>query len=353
MLIDRAIIFVRSGKGGDGCVSFRREKYVPKGGPDGGDGGRGGDVVLVADDSLSTLLPLTPRPHYRAEHGEPGRGKGMHGADGASRVVQVPAGTLVYDADTEELLADLANPGERFTAAAGGRGGLGNVHFKSATNQAPRESTPGGGYEERTLRLELKLLADVGLIGLPNAGKSTLLRAVSRATPKVADYPFTTTQPYLGIAQVSPERRLVMADIPGLIEGAAQGAGLGHAFLRHVERTAVLVHLLDVCPADGGDPIENHRVLRRELAQYGHGLDAKPELIVLNKIDLLPADQRRGRLEELVRGLGAAPARPPLAISGASGEGLAALLEACWSMLERKQPAPRGWSVEAAGEGRP
>ncbi|MHC4908516.1 MAG: GTPase ObgE [Planctomycetota bacterium] len=343
MLIDRCTIFVRSGKGGHGCVSMRREKFVPKGGPDGGDGGSGGDVILVGDDSLSTLLPLTPRPHYRAESGKHGKGKSMIGADGDDRIVKIPVGTLVFDEDGE-LVVDIDTNGQRFVAARGGAGGLGNEHFKSATNQAPREATPGGDWEERTLRLELKLIADVGFIGMPNAGKSTLLASVSRARPKVADYPFTTLSPNLGIAELQgrDERRLVMADIPGLIEGAAEGAGLGHEFLRHIERTKVLVHLLDVEPIDGTDPVSNYKAIRAELTDYGEGLGEKTEIVAINKLDLVPDDERDARLAELGAALRAAGATgAPIALSAVTGDGTRALLEACWAAVDDRDTS--GW----------
>ena len=341
MLIDRATIFVRSGKGGNGCLSFRREKYVPKGGPDGGDGGRGGDVILEADASLTTLLPLTPRPHYRAKNGLPGMGKSRHGADGDTLVVKVPPGTLVYDEDWN-LIIDIAEPGQRWTAARGGKGGFGNEHFKSATNQAPRECTEGEPWEELTLRLELKLIADIGLLGLPNAGKSTMLRAVSRAQPKVAAYPFTTLSPHLGIAPLDENRRLIFADIPGLIEGAADGAGLGHDFLRHIERTSLLVHVLDVAPIDGTDPLENYRVIRGELAGYSESLAGKPEVIVLNKIDLVPEADRAETIETLRAAL-AGEGRPIVVASGATGEGVAEMLEHCWGEMTALQGEPDAW----------
>jgi GTP-binding protein len=334
VLIDRATIFVRSGKGGHGCVSFRREKFVPKGGPDGGDGGQGGDVILRGDAAETTLLPLTPRPHYRATNGQPGMGKSMTGADGKDCIVAVPLGTLVFDKDSGEQLADITRDGQSFVAAKGGRGGYGNEHFKSATNQTPREATPGDEWEERTLLLELKLIADVGLIGLPNAGKSTMLRAISRATPKVAEYPFTTLAPHLGIADLPGRepRRLIVADIPGLIEGAADGAGLGHDFLRHVERTRVLVHVVDVMPLDGSDPVDNYRLIRDELFAYSPMLAEKEEIIALNKTDLIPASET-DRLTDLVAQLGLDAEDVVVHTSGATSRGMDAMLEACWSAL--------------------
>lgn len=340
MLIDRATIFVRSGKGGDGCVSLRREKYVPKGGPDGGDGGRGGSVVVVGDDSLDTLLGLKYSPHFRAAGGGPGRGKSMRGADADDRLVPVPLGTIVLDADGEAL-GDIREPGQRLVVARGGRGGFGNEHFKSATNQTPRDATPGEPGEERMLRLELKLIADVGLVGKPNAGKSTMLRAVSKANPKVADYPFTTKSPILGVAELSRERRLIVADIPGLIEGASAGAGLGHEFLRHIERTSVLVHVIDVAPVDGCDPAEAYRAIRAELAAHSQALADKPEIIVLNKIDLVPEAQRPDLIRRIEADLGCD--NPVRVASGATGEGVADLLDACWHSLARAEPA--GWSA--------
>lgn len=347
MFIDHAVIFVRSGKGGDGCVSFRREKYVPKGGPDGGNGGRGGDVVLTVDPALTTLLPLTPRPHYRAEAGGAGGGRQMTGADGADCIVAVPPGTTVFDAETGERLADLTRQGEQWIAAPGGRGGFGNEHFKSATNQTPRDATPGEPAMERKLRLELRLIADVGLIGLPNAGKSTLLRALSRATPKVADYPFTTLHPHLGIATMpagpGQERRLVFADNPGLIEGAAEGAGLGHEFLRHIERTRVLVHVVD---AASDDPVRAYEVVRRELEAYALPLAERPEIVALNKIDLLPPESRDARLAAVTAALRLPPETAVVAISGAARDGLRELLEVCWARAGREEAA--GWSARAA-----
>lgn len=342
LFIDEAKIFVRSGKGGDGALTFRREKFVPKGGPDGGDGGSGGDVVLVADNSMSTLLPLAARPHIRAEAGEAGRGRQQHGADGKHATVNVPIGTTVYDDETDERVADLDVAGARIIVAPGGRGGFGNEHFKTATNQTPREFTPGEPYVERTLRLELKLLADVGLVGKPNAGKSTFLRAVSRATPKVADYPFTTLEPCLGIAELDSVRRLVLADLPGLIEGAADGAGLGHEFLKHIERTGVLLHLIEALPTDDSDPVENYHGIRRELMQYSDLLESKRELVVISKIDLMPDDMCEEFVTDLAHRLKLKDRDSLFVISSATGEGIPQLLEACWTAC-KKQSQP-GWS---------
>jgi GTP-binding protein len=341
--IDRATIFVRAGNGGNGCVSLRREKYMPKGGPDGGDGGRGGDVLLVGDTSHDTLLHLTHHPHYRAKNGGGGMSKSMHGGDGADIIIPVPLGTVVADHDSGQVLADIDQPGQRFVVARGGAGGFGNEHFKSATNQTPLEASPGVPGEERTLRLELKLLADVGLVGLPNAGKSTLLRAISRATPKVAEYPFTTLSPHLGITELSGDRRLVVADIPGLIEGAARGAGLGHDFLRHIERTAVLVHLLDLSPLDGSDPARNYEVVRKELLDYSVELAEKPEVIVFNKIDLVPPPQRDAAVKKLIAKLRLPREVNPILTSGATGEGLKEMLEACWAARGKRREL-EAWS---------
>ncbi|MCH2132343.1 MAG: Obg family GTPase CgtA [Phycisphaerales bacterium] len=332
MLIDTAKIFVRSGKGGSGCVSMRREKYRPRGGPDGGDGGKGGDVILVGDSSLNTLISLVPRPHFRAENGRPGEGSSCHGRNGEDCVIPVPLGTIVLDVEEDTRLGDIDTNGQKLIVARGGEGGFGNEHFKSSTNQVPRESTPGGPWEERTLRLELKLIADVGLVGLPNAGKSTLLGSMSRARPRVAAYPFTTLSANLGTVELTGHRRMVVADIPGLIEGAADGAGLGHDFLRHIERTRVLLHVLDVDPMDGSDPAENYRVIRGELESYEADLASKPEVILFNKIDLVPEDLRQEMFEQIEADLGDASG-PRWIASGATGEGIPALLEGLWSCL--------------------
>lgn len=347
ILIDQARIFVRAGKGGDGCVSFRREKFVPKGGPDGGDGGDGGSVILLGDPHMDTLAGLSARPHRRAGNGIPGSGKSMTGADGPDCVTHVPLGTLVYDDETGEPIVDIHRAGQCAVVAQGGGGGFGNEHFKSATNQTPRQSTPGEPAEEKTLRLELKLIADVGLIGLPNAGKSTLLRAVSRATPKVADYPFTTLTPNLGIADLSDERRLVIADIPGLVEGAAAGAGLGHDFLRHIERTKILVHLIDIMPIDGGDPVQHYETIRRELFEYSIPLAEKPEIIVFNKIDLIPdPDEIAQIVRRFSNRLKLDAHEQPMLISATARRATRELLEACWKTLGRSSDP--GWSTPPA-----
>ena len=341
--VDSAVITVRSGKGGDGGSHLRREKTRPKGGPDGGDGGRGGDVVVVADPHLDTLVEFSFRAHFFAEDGGRGEQKSCHGADGVGVEVRVPVGTVVADADTDELLVDLTVPGQRAVVAPGGRGGLGNEHFKGPLKQTPTESTPGEPAVERRLRIELKLIADIGLVGLPNAGKSTLLRAISRANAKVGAYPFTTLSPQLGIAELDPERRLVFADLPGLIEGAAQGAGLGHDFLKHVERTRAIVHLVDLAPLDGSDPAENWRMIRRELLEFSAELAEKPELVVLNKVDLVPAEELEVRIERFACAIGMARGERPVAISGATGQGVRPMLEAAWSLAERGPvPAWRG-----------
>jgi len=323
VLIDLARIECRSGRGGAGCISFRREKFVPKGGPDGGDGGRGGDVWLEVDPHVRTLLDCRERPQYRAGAGRPGSGNNRTGADGADLVVHVPPGTVVKDVDRGEHLADLVAPGDRVRIAKGGRGGRGNARFATPTHQAPRRADPGEEGETRTVELELKLIADVGLVGLPNAGKSTLLSRVTRARPKIADYPFTTLEPNLGIAALDAERTFVVADLPGLIEGAHQGRGLGHQFLRHVERTRVLVFLVD---AGSDDPAGTLALLRHEIAGYSAALAEKPSLVVLSKSDLLAPEARAGA---------AAAAGLPGAhvLSAHSGEGLRELLEALWTAI--------------------
>ena len=338
MFIDEATVQVRAGKGGDGCVSFRREKYVPKGGPDGGDGGKGGDVVLVADPAVDTLLDFTYRRHLVAAKGRPGGSSNKTGASADDLVVPTPVGTLIYDAATELLLRDLDAPGQRVCVARGGKGGRGNKRFASATNRVPREAEQGAPGQERTLRLELKLLADVGLVGLPNAGKSTLISRLSHARPKVASYPFTTREPCLGIVEIGDWRRILVADIPGLIEGAHEGHGLGIEFLRHIERTRVLLHVLDAAGVDGTPPLDAFHTLREELTLYGHALPQRPHLVAANKIDLPDA---RAAIDELRKALDV----PVFPISAVTGEGLPALLaalaEAVGQAREAEQAEPR------------
>ncbi len=331
MFVDEVEIFAVAGGGGNGCVAFRREKYVPHGGPAGGDGGHGGSVFLKADESFTTLQHLAGKHHWRADRGGHGEGKNRHGRNGADVSVLVPAGTVVHDADLEIVLKDLAQPGDVVRVAAGGRGGRGNVHFKSPTNQAPRISEPGEPGQQRRLRLELKLIADAGLVGKPNAGKSTLLSRLSAARPKIAAYPFTTLHPHLGIVEMPRYRRFVMADLPGLIEGAHEGAGLGDAFLRHIERTRILVHMLDICPADG-DPAANYRAIRDELGRHSASLAGKREIVVANKMDLTDAEEN---LQKLRRELG----REVLAISAVTGRGLEYLTGRIWQTLEEERAA--------------
>ncbi|MCX2802623.1 Obg family GTPase CgtA [Microbulbifer thermotolerans] len=301
--VDEASIHVQAGKGGNGCLSFRREKFVEKGGPDGGDGGDGGSVYLVADDAMNTLVDYRYQTRYAAGSGEPGRGRNCTGAKGEDLILKVPVGTTVIDVDTGETLGDMTEVGERLLVAQGGFHGLGNTRFKSSTNRAPRQTTNGTPGEERNLRLELKVLADVGMLGLPNAGKSTFIRAVSAAKPKVANYPFTTLVPNLGVVQVQKHRSFVIADIPGLIEGAAEGAGLGIRFLKHLTRCRVLLHLVDLAPFDDSDPVENARVIERELAAFSPTLAGRERWLVLSKTDLVPAAELDQRCDAIVEAL--------------------------------------------------
>jgi GTP-binding protein len=324
MFIDRTKIRVQGGHGGNGVTAFRREKFVPRGGPSGGDGGRGGDLWLEADESLNTLLHLRYNPEHVAERGRHGEGSNRFGREGEDLVVRVPVGTQVFDAPTGDLLYDFTHTGERWLAARGGRGGFGNTHFKSSTNRAPRYHQEGSAGEERELQLELKLLADVGLIGFPNAGKSTLISTISAARPKIADYPFTTLEPHLGVVDMGEYRTFVVADIPGLIEGAHKGAGLGDRFLRHVERTKLLLHLVDVSSVSGRDAISDYLTINRELAAYDENLAARPQIVVATKIDALDEPERLQKLKARAD----QDARPFYAISSATNEGVRELVNA-------------------------
>jgi GTP-binding protein len=302
--VDEAEITVHAGSGGNGCVSFRREKFIPFGGPDGGNGGEGGSVFLVADEGLNTLIDFRHERVFRAQRGENGMGRQMAGKAGEDKIIRVPVGTSVINVDTDEIIGDLTHHGQVIKVAEGGRGGAGNVNFKSSTNRAPRRATPGTEGEARDLRLELKVLADVGLLGFPNAGKSTFIRAVSAATPRVADYPFTTLQPHLGVVRIGVDQSFVIADIPGLIEGAADGAGLGIQFLKHVSRTRLLLHLLDIAPLDGEtDPVEQVRAIEAELEKFDAALLERPRWLVFNKADLVAEDERQKLAKALVRRL--------------------------------------------------
>jgi GTP-binding protein len=354
--IDEITIDIQAGDGGDGSTAMRREKFRPLGGPAGGDGGDGGDVVFEADARLTTLLDLRHRRSLKAASGENGRGKDQYGKGGASLSVRLPVGTQVFDAENGELLTDLAEPGQRFIAAKGGRGGRGNIHFVTSTDRAPLRAERGQPGQMRRVRLELKLLADVGLVGYPNVGKSTLVSAVSRARPKVADYPFTTLVPHLGVVSRGEERAFVIADIPGLIEGAAEGAGLGHRFLKHVERTRVLLHLLSVDPGPERDPVRDFEVLRGELERFDAELAARPALVVLTKLDLPEVREALEPVRQAMheRGL------PLFAISAATGEGVRELLDATEALLAshplagvpRKAPLPTAADRPRGHDGR-
>ncbi|MGA8260313.1 MAG: GTPase ObgE [Arenicellales bacterium] len=330
--VDEAEIAVQGGKGGDGCLSFRRERFIPRGGPDGGDGGRGGSVYLKAVPGLNTLADFRYTRRFRAENGRPGMGRDKSGRSGRDLYIEVPRGTLAYDAATGELIVDMSSTDAAAIVAAGGRGGLGNTHFKSSTNRTPRRTTAGKAGDERVLRLELRLLADVGLLGLPNAGKSTFVRAVSQARPKVADYPFTTLYPSLGVVRVEAERSFVLADIPGLIEGASQGAGLGVRFLRHLARTRLLLHMVDLAPLDDHDVAQDVRAVETELKAFSEDLAARPRWLVLNKIDALDAESRAERPRRLVDALGWAG--PVFEVSAVSGEGCELLCRQVMTFLE-------------------
>ena len=301
--VDEATIHVKAGDGGHGCLGFRREKFIPFGGPDGGDGGDGGDVFLLGDPNLNTLADFRQQRQFRAENGQPGRGDNCTGKSGDELLIKVPLGTVARDVDTDETIGELVTAGQRLCVARGGYHGLGNARFKSSTNRAPRKTTQGTVGEQRHLQLELKVLADVGLLGMPNAGKSTLIRAVSSARPKVADYPFTTLYPNLGVVSVDMDRSFVVADIPGLVEGAADGVGLGTRFLKHLSRTRLLLHLVDVLPFDGSSPVESVKRIEAELQRFNPQLTAQDRWLVLNKIDLLPSEEREARCAEIIDGL--------------------------------------------------
>ena len=346
--VDEATIEVTAGKGGNGCVSFRREKFVPKGGPDGGDGGDGGSVLLEGDDALNTMIDYRYTRRFRADNGEAGRGRNCSGKSGADLILPVPLGTTVFDEDSGEVLGDIREAGERLLVAQGGFHGLGNTRYKSSVNRAPRQSSPGTEGESRKLKLELKVLADVGLLGLPNAGKSTLIRAVSAATPKVADYPFTTLIPSLGVVKVDAHRSFVVADIPGLIEGASEGAGLGIRFLKHLTRNRVLLHLVDVAPIDGSDPAEAACAVIRELERFSPTLAARPRWLVLNKIDLLDEAEVAACRERVVAALGWEG--PVYEISAVSGQHTNTLCGDLMTHLETQAEALRSDSDADAAE---
>jgi GTP-binding protein len=338
--IDEAIIDVHSGKGGDGCASMRREKFIPRGGPDGGDGGRGGSIYAIADRNINTLVDYRFARIHRARDGESGRGKDQYGKSAQDVELRVPVGTVVSDLEGGAPVADLNRDGERALLAAGGDGGRGNLHFKSSTNRAPRQFTRGGEGEHKRLKLELKLLADVGLLGMPNAGKSTLIRALSAARPKVADYPFTTLAPSLGVVRADMNRSFVLADIPGLIEGAAEGAGLGHQFLRHLARTRLLLHLVDIAPVDEvTDPVREAKAIVQELKKYDESLYRKPRWVVLNKIDALEAGERAGTARRFLKSLGWKG--KSFMISALTGEGCRELAFAVMERLEQKAEAEK------------
>jgi GTP-binding protein len=324
--LDEAKVYIRSGDGGNGCVAFRREKFIEFGGPSGGDGGKGGDVVAEAVGGLNTLIDYRYQQHFKAKNGRGGMGKDRHGAGGSDMVMKVPVGTQIYEEDGETLLADLTDMGQRAVLARGGNGGFGNAHFKSSTNRAPRRANPGQPGEERTIRLRLKLIADAGIVGLPNAGKSTFLAAVSAAKPKIADYPFTTLHPQLGVMEVDG-REFVLADIPGLIEGAHEGAGLGDRFLGHLERCRVLLHLVD---GTGEDAAEAYKTVRHEIDAYGHGLVDKPEVVALNKSDAMTDEDLKTQITRLKR----ACRRTPLVVSGATGSGVTEVLRALRAVID-------------------
>jgi GTPase len=339
--VDEATIDIAAGDGGAGCASFRREKFIPFGGPNGGDGGRGGSVWALADRNINTLIDYRYARRHIARNGEQGRGSDQFGAAAPDIELRMPVGTIITNAETGERMVELLEHGQRVLLARGGDGGFGNLHFKSSTNRSPRQKTPGWPGQAFKLQLELRVLADVGLLGMPNAGKSTLIAAISNARPKIADYPFTTLHPNLGVVRVGPERSFVVADIPGLIEGASEGAGLGHRFLRHLQRTRLLLHVVDAAPFDDADPVAQVRAIAAELKKYDPKLHAKPRWLVFNKIDMVPAAEREQRIRDWVRRL--RWKGPVFTISALAREGLQPLVEAIWTHVaqyQREEPLP-------------
>jgi GTP-binding protein len=333
--VDEAFIDISAGDGGNGCVSFRHEKYKEFGGPNGGDGGRGGHVYALADPNLNTLVDFRYSRRHDAGRGEHGMGSDMFGAMGHDIILKMPVGTILSDVETGEVLFELLTPGEQLLIAKGGDGGFGNMRFKSSINRAPRQKTPGWPGEKRSLKLELKVLADVGLLGMPNAGKSTLISAISNARPRIADYPFTTLHPNLGVVRVGPEQSFVVADLPGLIEGAAEGAGLGHQFLRHLQRTRLLLHLVDIAPFDGADPVAQAKAIAGELKKYDAGLYKKPRWLVLNKLDMVPAEEREARVKDFVKRM--RYKGPLFQISALTREGCEHLVQAIYQHVHAQQ----------------
>ncbi len=349
--IDEATIDIAAGDGGAGCASFRREKFIPFGGPNGGDGGRGGSVWAVADRNINTLIDYRYARRHQARNGEAGRGSDQFGAAGDDVVLRMPVGTVVMDAETGAIVCELLEHDERILLAKGGDGGFGNLHFKTSTNRAPRQKTPGWPGEQKKLKLELRVLADVGLLGMPNAGKSTLITAISNARPKIADYPFTTLHPHLGVVRVGPEQSFVVADIPGLIEGASEGAGLGHQFLRHLQRTRLLLHVVDLAPFDDSvDPVSQARAIASELKKYDPALHAKPRWLVLNKLDMVPLEEREARVKDFVRRL--RWKGPVFQVSALAREELPRLVESIYEHVSRHQreaPLPDPRFPDASG----
>ncbi|MBD8526559.1 Obg family GTPase CgtA [Pseudomarimonas arenosa] len=346
-LVDEADIRVFAGNGGNGCCSFRREKFIPLGGPDGGDGGDGGSVWLQADENLNTLIDFRHQRMFRAQRGENGMSRQMYGKKGEDIIIRVPVGTQVTQVENEEIMGDLTEHGQLLKVAQGGKGGLGNIHFKSSTNRAPRRTTSGTPGEEREIRLELKLLADVGLLGFPNAGKSTFIRAVSAARPRVADYPFTTLYPNLGVVRIEQHRSFVIADIPGLIEGAAEGAGLGITFLKHVQRNRLLLHVVDIAPlVDEVDPVEQVRALEKELEKFDHELLERPRWLLLNKVDLLPEDEREAKIQAVLNALDWQA--PWFAISAIAAQGTELVCQKVMQALDAMRAAEREAADEAS-----